>query len=87
MPLEREVAGRFIPAITGHTCILEEPDLLALSARMGGIGFVNHCESATPEFNASVKVTIPLVKTLEGHDQALPNLEDKRALQTRARKY
>ena len=54
---------------------------------MGGLGFVNHCESATPEFNASVKVITPLVKTLEGHDQALPNLEDKRALQTRARKY
>jgi len=51
---------------------------------MRGFGFVNPCESAAPKFHASVKVTTPLVGKIESQDQALPNLNDTKALQARA---
>lgn len=86
MPLERVVGDTLIPAITGHTCTCEEQDILSLPALMGGLGFANACESATPEFDASFKVTTPLVEKIMSQNQVLPNLEDTRALQARTRK-
>ena len=86
MPLERVVGDKLIASITGHTCTCEEQDILSLPACMGGLGFVNAFESATPEFDASIKVTTLLVEKIKSQNEVLPNLEDTRALQARARK-
>ena len=42
-PLERARSVSLIPAITGHTCTPAQCDLLALPARLGGLGLINPC--------------------------------------------
>ena len=86
IPLERAVADMLIPSITGHTCTLEERDLLALPVRMGGLGLINHSQVATFEYEASVKVTKPLIQQIVSQYQTLPDLAETRTLQHSARK-
>ena len=86
IPLERAVADMLIPSITGHTCTREERDLLALPVRMGGFGFINPSQVATFEYEASVKVTKPLVQQIVSKHQTLPDLAETRTLQHSARK-
>ena len=44
-------------------------DLLALPARMGGMGLVNPVSSSQHVFNASLQLTSPLVSTIASQDQ------------------
>ena len=75
-----------IPSITGHTCTREERDLLALPGRMGGFGLINPGQVATFEYEASVKVTKPLVQQIVSQHQTLPDLAETRTLQQRKEK-
>ena len=58
-----------IPALTGRPpCSREERDLLALLVRLGGIGIVNPISMSQHVFEASVKLTSPLVVTIISQD-------------------
>ena len=43
-PLERAISDVLIPSLTEHNCSVAERKLLALSARMGGLGMTNATE-------------------------------------------
>ena len=45
-PLERAISDVLIPSLTEHNCSVAERKLLALPARMGGLGMTNPPESA-----------------------------------------
>ena len=74
-PLENIIRQKLIPALTGRPPPNDlERDLLALPARLGGMGLINPTQTANQEFEASVKVTGPLScclldQTLEYSDE------------------
>ena len=58
-----------IPSITGcPPCSKLTRDLLALPVRLGGLGLVNPTETSD-KFQASMKLTAPLVATIVSQDQ------------------
>ena len=61
-PLELSIIKEFIPAVTGNCVSDLERDLLALPARMGGLGLRN--PSANFEFDFSLQVTSVLVQEI-----------------------
>ena len=62
-PLEDAIQLRLIPAISGRPpSSTVERELLALPTKMGGLGLSNPTVNADFEFNASKKVTAPLVQ-------------------------
>ena len=69
-PLERAIADLLVPAITEHVTTQEERDLLELPVRLGGLGLVNPTRTALQEYDASVKITGPLVRqiTKQAHE-------------------
>lgn len=59
-----------IPALTGRPpCSGEERDLLALSVRLGGVGIINPVSTSQRVFEASVRLTSPLVAAIATQDQ------------------
>ena len=59
-PLEDVIHQRFIPALTGRLpCSEVERALLALPARLGGMGLVNQVAVCDHEYKASKRVTAP----------------------------
>ena len=85
-PLESAIGNVLIPALTGHTCTPDERELLALPVRLGGLGIENPCRSATKEYEASIRVTAPLVKQIEAQALELPDDDDIRKLQQQNRR-
>ena len=60
----------FLPALKGHPpCSKLTQDLLALSAWHGGLGLINHAETSGNKYQASVKLTMPLVAIIVSQDQ------------------
>lgn len=80
-PLERAIGDALIPAMTGYTCTPAERELLTLPVRVGGLGLANPCRNATKEYEASIKVTEPLVKQIEAQAHELPDDDEIRKLQ------
>jgi hypothetical protein len=64
VPLEQVVSDLLLPSITGHSCTSEERQLLAMPVRMGGLGIENPCQVAKSQYEASLKVTAPLVQRI-----------------------
>ena len=60
-PLKRAISDVLIPSLTEHNCSVAEQKLLALPARMRGLGMINPSESAESEYSASIKISAPLV--------------------------
>ena len=60
-PLERAITDVLIPSLTEHNCSVAERKLLALPARMGGLGMTNPSESAESDYSASIRMSAPLV--------------------------
>ena len=58
------LADLLVPAITEHVTTQEERDLLELPVRLGGLGLVNPARTASQEYEASVKITGPLVRQI-----------------------
>ena len=72
-PLERAISDVLIPSLTEHNCSVAERKLLALPARMGGLGMTNPSESAESEYSASFKMRAPLVeKSIPVHSVFIP---------------
>ena len=82
IPLKRAVADMLVPSITGNTCTREERHLLALTVRMGGLGLINPSQVATFEYEASVKVTKPLVQQIVSQHQNSPGFSRNKNITT-----
>ena len=64
-PLETIIRSKLIPALTGQPPPNDEVrDLLAVSARLGGIALTNPTSAADVEFSASTKVSDPLKRAI-----------------------
>ena len=69
-PLEDTIHQHLIPALTGRPpCSRIERDLMALPVRLGGIGIINPVSSSQRSFEASVRLTTPLVAAIATQDQ------------------
>ena len=53
-----------MPAVTDHTVTKVKRDLLGLPVLMGGLGFTDPVATSSSEYEASVKVTNPLVRRI-----------------------
>ena len=85
-PLESALRHKFIPALTGQSApnhLVRE--LLALPARLGGLGLVNPVDLADSEHQSSLSLTSALVRVLlqersHGDVSALPSPSTKSAI-------
>ena len=69
-PLENAIHQVFIPSLTGRPpCSNLTRNLLALPVRLGGLGLVNPITTSDLNFQASEKVTAPLVAIISSQDQ------------------
>ena len=84
--LEHAIADLLVPAITEHVTTQEERDLLELSVRLGGLGLVNPARIASQEYEASVKITDPLVRQIVEQAHKPPDETEIKTLQTSARR-
>ena len=85
-PLERAIADLLVPAITEHATTQEERDLLELPVRLGGLGLINPARTASQEYEASVKITGPLVRQIIKQAQEPPDETEIKTLQANARR-
>ena len=85
-PLGRAVADLLVLSITEHVTTQEERDLLELPVRLGGLGLVNPIRTASQEYDASVKITGPLVRQIVEQAHELPDETKIKTLQTSARR-
>ena len=79
-PLEHAISDVLIPSLTEHNCSPTERELLALPARVGGLGLTNPSASARAEYLASVKVSAPLVSKIIAQSHETPDDADVRGL-------
>ena len=85
-PLERAIADLLVPAITEHITTQEERDLLELPVRLGGLGLVNPARTASQEYEASIKITGPLVQQIIKQAHEPPDETEIKTLQASARR-
>ena len=60
-PLEHAINEVLKPAVTDHRVTNLERNLLGLLVHMGGLGFTDPVLTSSSEYEASIKVTNPLV--------------------------
>ena len=75
-PLERAINEVLIPAVTDHTVTKVERDLLGLPVRMGGLGFTDPVVTSSSEYEASIKVTNPLVRRIVQQEHLPPDASE-----------
>ena len=75
-----------IPAVTDHTVTKVERDLLGLPVRMGGLGFTDPVVTSSSEYEASIKVTNPLMRRIVEQEHQPPDASEIRTLQLSTRK-
>ncbi|XP_015749784.1 PREDICTED: uncharacterized protein LOC107329625 [Acropora digitifera] len=85
-PLERAIADLLVPAITEHVTTQEERDLLELPVRLSGLGLVNPARTASQEYEASIKITGPLVQQIIKQAHEPPDETEITTLQGSARR-
>ena len=85
-PLEKAISQILIPAITDHQCNPLDRDILALPARLGGMGMENPSHEAEREYASSKRVTAPLVDQIVAQSHQLPNESHIKSTQQAVRK-
>ena len=85
-PLKRAITEVLIPAITDHAITEAERELLALRVRMGGLGLIDQARASPKEYEASVRVTGPLVRRIVEQVHQTPDASEIRTLEISARK-
>ena len=76
-PLERTIATKLIPALTGRSPLgAEERSILAMPCRHGGLGIVSP-PLLTAQFGASVKITEALVMKIRRQDMSLEGVSEQ----------
>ena len=87
LPLENAIRSLFIPALTGHSPpgdLVRE--LLALPAKLGGIGLINPVEIAIDQHSTSRKISAPLVELVVVQDHRIAECpETQRQIKAAAR--
>ena len=72
-PLEDAIQYNFLPASTGRQAFGDtERELLALPARHGSLGILNPTKCANSQFDASTKVSKPLVSLIGQQNAVFP---------------
>jgi len=85
-PLEGAINEVLIPAVTDHTVTKVERDLLGLPVRIGGLGFTDPIVTSSSEYEASIKVTNPLVRRIVEQEHQPPDASEIQTLQLSTRK-
>ena len=85
-PLERANNEVLIPAVTDHTVTKVEGDLPGHPVRMGGFGFTDPVVTSSSEYEASIKVTNPLVRRIVEQEHQSPDASEIQILSTRKQK-
>ena len=75
-----------MPAVTDHTVTKVERDLLGFLVRMEDLGFTDPVATSSSEYEASVKVTNPLVRRIVEQEHHPPDASEIRTLQLSTRK-
>ena len=75
-----------MPAITEHVTTQEEWNLLELPICLDGLGLVNPARTASQEYEASVKITGPLVWQIVKQAHEPPDETEIKTLQASARR-
>ena len=74
-PLEDAIRQRFLPVITGQNPFNDDDrDLMALPARLGGLGIVNQTHQATTQYSSSKKITAPLTALILEQSHEYPSV-------------
>ena len=71
-PFENAILHMLIPAINERKCNQLDRNILALPARLGGLGLGKPSLEAKREYASSVKVTKPLVEQIVSQSHQLP---------------
>ena len=85
-PLERANNEVLIPAVTDHTVTKVEGDLPGHPVRMGGFGFTDPVVTSSSEYEASIKVTNPLVRRIVDQEHQPLDASEILTLQLSTRK-
>ena len=64
LALAKSIYYYYTPALTDHTVTKVKRDPLGLPVRMGGLGFTDPVVTSSSEYEASIKVTDPLVRRI-----------------------
>ena len=75
-----------MPAITEHVTTQEERNLLELPVCLDGLGLVNPARTASQEYEASVKITGPLVWQIVKQAHEPPDETEIKTLQASAQR-
>ena len=86
-PLERAINELLIPAVTDHTVTKLERDLLGCPVHMGNLGFTDPVVTSSSEYEASIKVTNPLVRRIVEQEHQSPDASEIQTLQLNTRKH
>ena len=77
-PLEDTIRKRFLPALTGRKPPSDdERAVLALPARLGGLGIRNPVQNAVAEHENSMKATKPLTELIVDQVAGIGNIKDE----------
>ena len=72
-PLEDAICQRFLPALTSQNSFSDSiRDLMALPARLGGLGVTNPVKQAAIQHHTSREVTAPLVNLILEQSKVIP---------------
>ena len=85
-PLERAINEVLIPAVTDHTVTKVERNFPGLPVGVGGLGFTDPVVTSSSEYEASIKVTNPLVRQIVEQEDQPPDASEIQTLQLSTRK-
>ena len=85
-PLKGAINEVLIPAVTDHTVTKAEHDLFCLPVCIGGLGFTDPVVTSSSEYEASIKVTNPLVRQIVEQEDQPPDASEIQTLQLSTRK-
>ena len=74
--LDETINNVFIPALFGCELSDNDRDILSLPIREGGLGIKKVSENADVSYNASRKITLPLITQITKQSSCLPAAED-----------
>ena len=77
-PLEDAIRHRLLPSLTGQNAFNDvDRDLMALPARLGGLGIIDPSRQSATQHNASMKITAPLVTLILQQSQSPTQLKPR----------
>ena len=85
-PLESAINEVLIPSVTDPTVTNAERDLLGFPVRMGGLRFTDPVVTSSSEYEASIKVTNPLMRRIVEQEHQPPDASGIQTLQLSTRK-